>query len=72
VGGEVELRGADVGGIAVHIAARVAALARPDEILVSKTVPDLVAGAGITFVDGGTHALKGVPGAWQVFAVDDR
>lgn len=70
--GEVELRGADVGGIAVHIAARVAALAQPNEILVSRTVPDLVAGSGIVFLDRGTHSLKGVPGVWQVCAVNER
>lgn len=67
--GECELRGADVGGIAVHIGARVAALARPSEVLVSRTVTDLVAGSGIEFDDRGEHALKGVPGEWRLFAV---
>ena len=68
--GEVERRGEDVAGIAVHIAARVLALARPGEILVSRTVTDLVAGSGIAFVDRGTHALKGVPDRWRLFAVE--
>jgi class 3 adenylate cyclase/pimeloyl-ACP methyl ester carboxylesterase len=67
--GEVELRGDDIGGIAVHIGARVAALAGPGEVLVSRTVTDLVAGSGIDFVDRGTYVLKGVPGEWTVFAV---
>lgn len=64
--GEVEVRGDDVGGIAVHTAARVQAAAEPGEVLVSRTVTDLVAGSGIRFVDRGTHALKGVPGEWQL------
>ena len=67
--GEVELRGGDVGGIAVHIGARVAATAGPGEVLVSRTVKDLVAGSGITFADRGSHALKGVADEWQLFAV---
>jgi len=67
--GEVELRGTDVGGIAVHIGARVASLARPSEVLVSRTVTDLVAGSGIEFDDRGAHALKGVPGEWHLFSV---
>jgi class 3 adenylate cyclase len=67
--GEVELMGKDIGGIAVHIGARVSALAKPGEVLVSRTVVDLVAGSGITFDDGGEHALKGVPGSWQLFSV---
>jgi class 3 adenylate cyclase/pimeloyl-ACP methyl ester carboxylesterase len=67
--GEVELRGDDVGGIAVHIAARVAAHAGPSEVLVSRTVTDLVAGSEIVFQDRGEHALKGVAGDWQLFAV---
>ena len=66
--GEVELRDDDVGGIAVHTAARVAALANPEEVLVSRTVADLVAGSDIQFADRGTHSLKGVPGEWNVFA----
>jgi class 3 adenylate cyclase len=68
--GEIERMGSTIGGIAVHVAARVAALASADEILVSRTVRDLVGGSGINFVDRGTHSLKGVPEEWQVFAVD--
>jgi class 3 adenylate cyclase len=56
-------------GIAVHIGARVAALAGPDEILVSSTVRDLVAGSGLQFVDRGTHRLKGIPDDWRLFVV---
>lgn len=67
--GEVELRGDDVGGIAVHIGARVAAVAGAGEVLVSRTVNDLVSGSGIEFEDGGEHELKGVPGSWKLFAV---
>ena len=67
--GEVELADRDLGGIAVHIGARVSAEARADEVLVSSTVKDLVVGSGIMFEDRGTHALKGVPGHWQLFAV---
>ena len=59
--------GADVGGIAVHIAARVAARAGADEVMVSSTVKDLVAGSGIEFEDKGSHALKGVPEEWRLF-----
>jgi class 3 adenylate cyclase len=55
-------------GIAVHIGARVAARAEPDEVLVSSTVKDLVSGSGLHFVDRGTHPLKGVPGEWRLFA----
>jgi class 3 adenylate cyclase len=69
--GEVELRGNDVGGIAVHIGARVTALASAGDVVVSSTVRDLVAGSGIGFQDQGGHALKGVPGRWRVFAVAD-
>ena len=69
--GEIELHGDDIGGIAVHIAQRVQALARPDEVLVSRTVADLVGGSGIPFADRGTHSLKGVPSQWQLFAVED-
>jgi class 3 adenylate cyclase len=61
--------GADVGGIAVHIGARVAALADGGQILVSSTVKDLVAGSGIRFEDRGTHALRGIPDQWRLFAV---
>jgi class 3 adenylate cyclase len=68
--GEVETVGADLAGIAVHIGARVAAAAQPGEVLVSRTVADLVAGSGIRFRDRGAHLLKGVPGNWQLYAVD--
>lgn len=67
--GECEQRGDDLGGIAVHIGARVAALAQPNEVLVSRTVTDLVAGSGLRFVDRGEHELKGVPNRWQLYAV---
>lgn len=67
--GEVELRGDDVTGIAVSTGARVMALAEPGEILVSRTVVDLVAGSGLEFDDRGEHGLKGVPGTWRLFAV---
>jgi class 3 adenylate cyclase len=67
--GEVESRGNDVAGVAVHIAARVADLARPGEVLVSRTVTDLVAGSGIEFEDRGEHELKGIPGVWRLYSV---
>jgi class 3 adenylate cyclase len=67
--GECEVIGEKLAGIAVHIGARVAALAGPGEILVSQTVKDLVAGSGVTFADRGTHALKGVPDEWRIYAV---
>lgn len=67
--GEVERRGDGLAGIAVHIASRVSALAGPGEMLVSSTVKDLVAGAGIHFIERGSRVLKGVPGEWRVFAV---
>ena len=67
--GECELRGDDVAGIAVHIGARISALAGAGEVYVSSTVRDLVAGSGIAFDDRGRHSLKGVPGDWQVLAV---
>jgi class 3 adenylate cyclase len=67
--GECELIGDDIGGIAVHIAARVAAKAEPDEVLVSSTVRDLVAGSGLRFASRGMHALKGVPEEWHLFLV---
>ena len=66
--GEVELLEGDIGGIAVHIAARIAALADAGEVLTSSTVRDLVAGSGIVFEDRGEHSLKGVPEPWRVFA----
>lgn len=69
--GEVELRGSDVAGIAVHTAARVMSRAQPNEVLVSRTVTDLVAGSTIRFEARGEHELKGVPGRWQLYAVVD-
>jgi class 3 adenylate cyclase len=68
--GECEVIGDKLGGIAVHIGARVTSLAAPDEILVSSTVRDLVAGSGLDFQDRGVHALRGVPGEWRLFAVE--
>jgi class 3 adenylate cyclase len=68
--GECELRGDDLAGIAVHTGARVASLAGAGEVLVTSTVRDLVAGSGIEFADRGRHELKGVPGDWQVLAVE--
>ena len=67
--GEIERRGNDIAGIAVHIGARIAALACAGEVLVSVSVPPLVAGSGITFTDRGEHQLRGVPGDWRVYAV---
>ena len=67
--GEVEMRGEDVGGIAVHIGARVMDRAGPGEILVSRTVRDLIAGSDLILEDRGIHALKDVEGAWQLFGV---
>ena len=61
--------GDDIGGLGVHIASRISALAGPGEILVSRTVRDLAAGSRLTFDDRGTHALKGVPEEWHLFAV---
>jgi class 3 adenylate cyclase len=66
--GECEVMGDDLGGIAVHIAARVSALAEPSEVLVSRTVKDLVAGSGIEFAERGCHELKGVPDSWDLHA----
>jgi class 3 adenylate cyclase/pimeloyl-ACP methyl ester carboxylesterase len=66
--GEIERRGEDIFGIAVHIGARVAALAAAGEVLVSGAVPPLVVGSGLDFADHGEHELKGVPGAWRLFA----
>ena len=68
--GECELLGDDVGGMAVHIGARVAAKAAPGEVLVSSAVRDLVVGSRIEFEDRGTHELKGVPGNWTLLAAD--
>jgi class 3 adenylate cyclase/pimeloyl-ACP methyl ester carboxylesterase len=67
--GECEVRGDDIGGIGVHIGARVSALAGPNEVLVSSTLRDLVIGSGLDFEERGTHELKGVPGEWRLFAV---
>ena len=67
--GECERDGEKISGLAVHIGARISALAGPREVLVSQTVKDLVAGAGIEFVDRGEHELKGVPGHWRLYAV---
>jgi class 3 adenylate cyclase len=66
--GEVELRGDDITGLGVSIASRIEGLAQPGEVLVSRTVTDLVAGSGLDFDDRGEHDLKGVPGRWQLFA----
>jgi class 3 adenylate cyclase len=69
--GECELLGDDdVGGLAVHIGARVSSLAGPGEVLVSSTVRDLIVGSGQTLIDRGDHDLKGVPGPWRIFAVE--
>ena len=65
--GEIELRGDDVAGMAVHIGARVAAMAGPGEVLVSSAIPPLVVGSGFEFVDTGEHELKGVPGTWRLY-----
>jgi class 3 adenylate cyclase len=67
--GEIEQRGGEVGGIGVHIAARVEAAAQPGELLVSRTVKDLVVGSGFEFTSRGAHSLKGVPDRWELFAV---
>jgi class 3 adenylate cyclase len=66
--GECEIIGDKLGGIAVHIGARVAGKAAPGEIVVSQTVKDLVAGSGLAFAERGAHALKGVPGEWRLYA----
>ena len=68
--GECEKLGEKVGGLAVHIGARVADQAQPGEVLVSGTVRDLVAGSGIRFADRGTRTLKGVPGEWRLYSVE--
>ena len=67
--GEVEVRGADIAGMAVHIGARVAALAGPSEVLVSSTVREIVTGSRRTFAERGEHELKGVPGRWRVYSL---
>lgn len=68
--GEIELGGDDIRGLAVHIAARIAALAGPGEVLVSRTVRDLVVGSGLAFQDRGATALKGIPDEWQLYALE--
>src|ERR1700730_544952 len=67
--GEIEIANDDIRGIAVHITSRVASLGSADNIVVSRTIKDLVAGSGISFEDLGTHVLKGVPDAWQLYRV---
>jgi class 3 adenylate cyclase len=69
--GEVEVRGERIGGLAVHIGARVAAIGGAGDVVVSSTVKDLLAGSGLTFADRGEHELKGVPGTWHLFAAQD-
>jgi class 3 adenylate cyclase len=69
--GEVEIRDEDIGGIAVHVAARVTAIAGAREILLSRTVADLIAGSGIALAPHGTRTLKGVPGRWKLYGVED-
>jgi class 3 adenylate cyclase len=69
--GECEQMGEDIGGLAVHIGARVAALAAPGEVLASSTVKDLVVGSQLAFADRGEHELKGVPGTWRLYAVGE-
>jgi class 3 adenylate cyclase len=66
--GEIEIRGRDIGGIAVHAAARVMAQSQSSEVLVSRVVTDLVAGAGLKFSERGSYELKGLPGRWDLFA----
>ena len=68
--GEVEVRGERIGGLTVHIGARVAATGGAGDIVVSNTVKDLLAGSGLTFTDRGEHELKGVPGTWRLFAAE--
>jgi class 3 adenylate cyclase/pimeloyl-ACP methyl ester carboxylesterase len=70
--GECEVRGDDIGGIGVHIGARVSGLAGPNDVLVSSTLRDLVIGSGLEFEDRGTHQLRGVPGEWRLFAVTSQ
>ena len=67
--GEIELHGTDIGGLGVHLAARVMSTAGPGEVIVSSTLSDLVVGSGIGFEDRGSHTLKGVPGKWRLFRV---
>ncbi len=69
--GECEVHGADLAGIAVHVAARIVALARANEIVVSQMVRDLAAGSGLRFAPRGLHTLKGIDGEWAAFTVED-
>ncbi len=69
--GEIERRGDDVAGIGVHVASRIVSLAGPGEVLVSRTVRDLVAGSGLDFMDRGSYTLKGIPEEWQVLSADE-
>jgi class 3 adenylate cyclase len=69
--GECERIGDKLGGVAVHVGARIAAMARGGEVLASRTVRDLVAGSGLKFIDRGTHRLRGIDEPWQLFAVED-
>lgn len=68
--GEIEVMGDEIGGVAVHVGARVAAMAGPGEVVVSGTVRDLVVGSELVFVDRGASVLKGVPGEWRLFALE--
>ena len=70
--GEIELRGDDITGLAVNIAARVADRALPGQVLVTRTVKDLVVGSGLQFVEQGEHELKGVPEPWNLYAVSPK
>jgi class 3 adenylate cyclase len=67
--GECEVHGEKLAGIAVHTGARVAGLTAPGEVIVSRTIKDLVAGSGVEFEDRGEHELKGIPGVWRLYAV---
>lgn len=69
--GERELLDGDVAGVAIHLGARIGALARGGEVLVSSTVKDLVVGSELRFTNRGAHALRGVPGEWRVYALAD-
>ena len=68
--GEVERRGTDLAGLAIHVAARVEGAAEPGEVLVSRTVRDLLAGAGFVWIDRGVHVLKGIPDEWQLYGAE--
>jgi class 3 adenylate cyclase len=67
--GEVELRDGDIGGVGVHLAARVLAAAAPGQVLVTSTTCEAVTGSGLEFRDAGEHTLRGVPGTWRLFSV---